>query len=151
GTPGPGCTPGVDGCPGHEGGTTTPTVVPGGGGGVTTTSLHNGGTTTTTTIGGGTTTTLPGDHFKCYKVREGGTRFSPGPVSLVDQFGATASVAEEPERFCTPVDKNHGGIHDPTAHLMCYDLQTEPNFQQRDVVVRNQFGDQILTVGPHES
>jgi hypothetical protein len=152
GIPGPGCTPGVDGCPGDGGHSTTSTTIDtGGGGGVTTTSLPNGGATTTTISGGGTTTstTLPGnlgDHFKCYKLREGSSRFQPGPVNLVDQFGASASVAQEPERLCNPVDKEGEGISDPTAHLMCYDLQQEPNFAKRDVVVRNQFGDQILTV-----
>jgi hypothetical protein len=150
GIPGPGCTPGVDGCPGHhDGSSTTTTVVPGGGGGVTTTSLQNGGgpTTTTTTVRGSTTsTTLPGDHFKCYKVHEGGGRFHPGPVSLIDQFGAAANVVEEAQRFCNPVDKNGEGIDDPTAHLMCYDLATQKGFAKREVVVRNQFGDQILTV-----
>ena len=156
GIPGPGCTPGVDGCPGHEGGsTTTTTVVPGGGGGVTTTSLHGGGgsSTTTTSIGGGatTTTTLPGDHFKCYKLHEGGIHVQPGPVNLVDQFGAVADVAEDATRLCNPVDKNGGGIVDPTAHLLCYGLQAQRGFTQREVVVRNQFGDQILTVVRPES
>jgi hypothetical protein len=158
GIPGPGCTPGVDGCPsdgGHS--STTTTIGTGGGGVVTTTSLGGGGGSTTTTIngGGGTTTTTipspPGDHFKCYKLRGGGHRFHPGPVGLVDQFGASASVAEEPERLCNPVDKEGEGITDPTAHLMCYDLAQEKGFQARDVVVRNQFGDQILTVVRPES
>jgi hypothetical protein len=152
GIPGPGCTPGVDGCPGDGGHSTTSTTIgTGGGGAVTTTSLPNGAATTTTISGGGTTTstTLPGnlgDHFKCYRVREGSRRFHPGPVSLVDQFGAAANVAEEPERLCNPVDKEGEGISDPTAHLMCYDLASQPGFEPRAVVVRNQFGDQILTV-----
>src|SRR5688572_16405441 len=98
---GPGCTPGVD-CPGDGGHSTTSTTIDtGGGGGVTTTSLPGGATTTTISSGGSTTsTTLPGnlgDHFKCYKVREGNGGFHPGPVNLVDQFGASASVAQEPE------------------------------------------------------
>jgi hypothetical protein len=151
GVPGPGCTPGVD-CP--AGGVTSTTVA-GGGGTTTSTSLANGmsTSTTSTSIGGGatTTTTLPGDHFKCYKLRASGFSFRPGPVSLVDQFGAAANVAEEPERLCNPVDKEGEGVTDPTAHLMCYDLQKQPGFVRQDHVVRNQFGDQILTVIKPES
>jgi hypothetical protein len=153
GIPGPGCTPGVDGCPIGGGGTTTTLS---GGPGVTTTSLANGATTTTTIGNGGvTTTTLPGpmpsDHYKCYKLRQGRNRFHPGPVSLIDRFGAIANVVEEPERLCNPVDKNGEGIDDPTAHLMCYDLAPQRGFQGREVVVRNQFGDQLLTVVRAES
>jgi hypothetical protein len=49
GIPGPGCTPGVDGCPGHTGSSTTTTVAGGGGGSTTSTTTQNGTNSTTTT------------------------------------------------------------------------------------------------------
>jgi hypothetical protein len=88
------------------------------------------------------------DHYKCYK-----TRTAPFPsrtVSLVDQFGTSTPTVVRPTHLCNPADKNGGGILDPTAHLMCYQLR-EPTPPRRDVLVRNQFGDQTLTVVKAES
>jgi hypothetical protein len=83
------------------------------------------------------------DHYKCYKVTN--EPFAQRPVTLVDQFGTTSATVIRPTRFCNPADKNSGGILDPTAHLMCYQLR-ESGFARRTVVVRNQFGDQTVTV-----
>jgi cysteine-rich repeat protein len=148
GIPGPGCTPAVDpGCAAGGSGSTTTTIV---GGGTTTSTSPDGGTTTTTTAGGASTTTStlpPRDPFKCYKLREqGSSRFQPGPLSLVDQFGASSDFVKAPERLCNPVDVDGAGIADPTTHLMCYDLAPEPGFIRRNVVSRDQFGDHALVV-----
>jgi dipeptidyl aminopeptidase/acylaminoacyl peptidase len=92
------------------------------------------------------------DHFKCYTVREvESPRFEPQTVTLFDQFAAsTTATVVRPNRFCNPADKNDEGINDPTRHLMCYRLR-EGAGTRREVRVRNQFGDQILTVGRPES
>jgi hypothetical protein len=85
-------------------------------------------------------------HFKCYKARETSTpRFARRNVTLVDQFGPTTPEVQSPLRLCNPVDKNGEGIPDPTAHLMCYRIK-EARGPRRDVTVRNQLGEQALTV-----
>jgi hypothetical protein len=66
-------------------------------------------------------------------------------VAVTDQFESESITAVRPTRLCNPADKNGSGIMDPTAHLMCYDVD-EQGFTRRDVVVRNQFGDQRLTL-----
>jgi len=149
GIPGPGCTPGIDpGCAsGGVGSTTTTTTLVDGGTSTTSTTLAGASTSTTTTIlSSTTTTTAPRDPFKCYKVREGGARFQPGPLNLVDQFGAASNVVNAARRLCNPVDEDGEGVSDPTAHLMCYDLDEEAGFVRREVVTRNRFGDQTLTI-----
>ena len=89
-----------------------------------------------------------GDHFKCYRARI--TPFARRTVTLVDQFVASTASVVRPLRLCNPADKNGGGIADPTAHLMCYQIR-EAAFTRRSVLVRNQFGDQTLTVVRPES
>ncbi len=102
-------------------------------------------TTTTTSTSTSTTLGCPGlDHFKCYR-SSGFRRFTPRPVSLVDQFGATSATVTRPVRLCNPADKNGSGIDDATAHLMCYALR-ESGFAPRDVLVSNQFGQLTLTM-----
>jgi len=88
------------------------------------------------------------DHYTCYMTRA--APFARRTVSLVDQFVSTTATVVRPLRFCNPADKNGEGIVDPTAHLMCYRL-SEPFFTRRTVLVRNQFGDQTLTVVGPES
>jgi hypothetical protein len=93
----------------------------------------------------------PLDHFKCYTARETGTpRFASRGVSLADQFGTGTATVVRPKRLCTPVAKNGEALHDPTAHLVCYGLAGGAS-ARRDVLVRNQFGDQALTVSRAES
>jgi hypothetical protein len=91
-----------------------------------------------------------GDHFKCYRTSQLGSKFQPRDVELVDQFLGTTTKVQKPLRFCNPVDKNGEGIEDPTAHLMCYKIK-EPRFIVRDVEVTNQFGTQRLTVNRPDS
>jgi hypothetical protein len=89
-----------------------------------------------------------GDHFKCYRARV--TPFVRRTVTLVDQFASSTASVVRPARFCAPADKNGEDIDDPTAHLMCYQIR-EAAFSRRTVLVRNQFGDQTLTVLRPES
>lgn len=94
------------------------------------------------------------DHFKCYgaKTPKTAPRFRPQDVSLVDQFETKATTLVKPVSLCTPVDKNGEGLMDPTSHLTCYmikDAKRKPRqskFEKRDVIVDNQFGEQMLEV-----
>ena len=65
------------------------------------------------------------DHFLCYSAFS--NTVAPQPtVGLLDQFntdtGVTIAIGV---LFCTPVEKDHGGvitpIESPRAHLVCYD------------------------------
>lgn len=88
----------------------------------------------------------PPDHFKCYRTREiGFPRFESRSVTLTDAFTTETVVVRRPARLCNPADKNNEGINNPAVHLMCYDIEAGP-FARRNVLVRNQFGDQTLAV-----
>jgi hypothetical protein len=117
---------------------TTTTLLP-----TTTTLLPTTTTTLVTTTTTTSTTILPANHFKCYRIRT--DRFQQRNVTLVDQFVTSTATVIRPDRLCNPADKNGEGIDDPTAHLMCYKIR-EGSFARREVLVRNQFGDQTLTV-----
>lgn len=88
------------------------------------------------------------DHYKCYRART--KPFTRRTVGLIDEFAVSTASIVSPLRFCNPADKNGEGIDDPTAHLMCYQIREAP-FTRRTVSVRNQFGDQSLTVVKPES
>ena len=90
-------------------------------------------------------------HFQCYRVEtaEDEIEFAPIPVNLVDQFGETLQILEEPAMLCVPVDKNGEGIQNPVSHLTCYELEDTDDadeFEPLDVAVNDQFGELILTV-----
>ena len=101
----------------------------------------------------GTSAADPLDHFKCYKLKQNTVTFTPQQVTLVDQFDTEHPTVQTPFRFCNPVDKDGGGILDPTAHLNCYTIfdQGGPPFRHRKVTVSNQFGEQKLTLVRPES
>ena len=93
------------------------------------------------------------DHFECYQtVRNAGTPKVALPASLVltDAFETvTATPKGSAANFlCNPVNKNGGGIEDPTAHLACYKMGYvhQPVFKQRGVAVANQFEDTTVQV-----
>jgi hypothetical protein len=79
--------------------------------------------------------------FKCYKVRRAKTRV-PGVV-VRDQFGTLTLDVKKPFRLCIAADKNHEGIVDPAAHLMCYKVaqRSLPRFRGIEpIYIDNQFG-----------
>jgi cysteine-rich repeat protein len=100
----------------------------------------------------------PLDHFKCYS----GNflpRFESRDVVLKDQFESKLTTVIKPKFFCNPVEKTVDilttPIFDRFAHLKCYGIKDartdprQPRFEKRDVLVLNQFGEQVLTVtGP---
>lgn len=80
------------------------------------------------------------DHFKCYRAR------SASHIANVvngDGWSGLGSIRRV-SAFCNPVDKNGEGIIDPTNHLLCARLSGRDPVK-RDVVVDNQFGEQMLT------
>ena len=101
---------------------------------------------------GGPTTPPNLDHFYCY--------FGPGPiqpvtVTLLDQFDSV----DHPEQitdlrivlFCNPVQKTTSDgrvtqIQHPADHLAMYLINPQPIIP-RVVVIRNQFGTQLLDTG----
>ena len=86
------------------------------------------------------------DHFKCYHVV--GTKIGQD-VTLTDQFGTEDVKVNQPREICNPVDKNGEGINDSDATLVCYQIVPRGQFSKREVVVTNQFGEQVLeVVGP---
>src|SRR5262249_2206771 len=86
------------------------------------------------------------DHYKCYDAQtKKGTTFIKQNVPLADEFRTVSTKAERPDSLCNPVNKNGGGITDPTAHLECYKLTDKP-FTTRFVTIQNQFGNLTLEV-----
>jgi hypothetical protein len=101
------------------------------------------------------------DHFKCYDVRAEDA-FVPFRVTLVDQFEPEPVLIERPVTLCNPVAKCIDHDHNPDTppdctqvlnpddHLVCYETRDDsgkPNFERREVIVSNQFGqEQRLTV-----
>jgi hypothetical protein len=95
---------------------------------------------------------LPLNHFRCYP--------TSGPRVVVDtatqdQFNENRFelfIELKAERFCNPVAKEHQGqltqISDPLAHLTIYRVKKHPTIRiattRRAVMVRNQFGTQLL-------
>lgn|GEM_PF-1510363 len=83
------------------------------------------------------------DHFKCYEAQGEPVNVI---VDLQDQFGEEPRVlVGKPKLFCNPVDKNGEGISHPTLHLTCYEIEAD-NEEERNVIVKNQFGEQTLKV-----
>jgi hypothetical protein len=100
------------------------------------------------------------DHFKCYDARAQ-DGFLPFSVKLTDQFEEEPVLVMRPTTLCNPVvkcvdDKNPATppdctpILNPDDHLVCYETRDDsgkPQFEQREVIVSNQFGkEQRLTV-----
>ena len=87
------------------------------------------------------------DHFRCYGVQP---RKVVRTVGLRDQFGKGSSTTARLVRLCTPVRKTYEAkvtrIRRPDAHLACYTITPHLVPEQRDVVVRNQFGRKRLRV-----
>jgi hypothetical protein len=91
----------------------------------------------------------PAAHFKCYEAEGEELNLV---VDLADQFELALNVlVEEPELFCNPVDKNGEGILNLDVHLTCYEIDddsdgSEEEDADREVLVENQFGGQVLEV-----
>jgi hypothetical protein len=100
------------------------------------------------------------DHFKCYDARAQ-EHFQPFTIKLTDQFEEQRVTVMRPTTLCNPVvkcvdDQNSATppdctpVFNPDDHLVCYETRDDggkPQFEQREVIVSNQFGkEQRLTV-----
>ena len=82
------------------------------------------------------------DHFKCYESEGDSPKKT---VNLEDQFGTEPQVeVKKPKFFCNPVSKNGEKIKNPDVHLTCYEIKVSE--KEREVLIRNQFGEQTLEV-----
>ena len=89
------------------------------------------------------------NHFKCYQVLDW-AEWEPRRVELKDQFGKSIARVVEPRMLCNPVDKNGEGVPSPKYHLVCYEMQDDPQGDTprvKEVTVRNQFQEGPLWVG----
>lgn len=71
-------------------------------------------------------------------------------MELKDQFGNSIAKVIEPRQLCNPVDKNGEGIPDKDNHLVCYEIQDDPqgNYERvKEVQIKNQFQEGPLWVG----
>jgi hypothetical protein len=85
------------------------------------------------------------DDYKCYKAKDlknpkFGQIKDPG-ITLDDQFATDSNVAvTKPFLFCTPSDKNSGGIIDPITHLCCYKVKGQTLSPPAETKITDQFG-----------
>lgn len=94
------------------------------------------------------------DHFKCYDAKTAAKtlKFDSRDVTLVDRFETKQTTVAKPTDLCNPVSKNGEVVHDPTAHLLCYQIKDvttkpkQPKFAKRDVTAQDQFGSLTLTI-----
>lgn len=91
------------------------------------------------------------DHFTCYSVTGSPVNEQ---VTLVDQFDVQDGRVErptvlEPVTLCAPTIKTANGVvtpvTDPEWHLVCYRIE-DRRFRPRTVLVRNQFGRELVRV-----
>lgn len=90
--------------------------------------------------------TVPAEnHFVCYTVK-GKARVER--LTLSDQFDVERVRLVRAERLCAPARKNAEPIPHPLRHLVCYRVAPlrGPPFRRRVVLVRNQFGAEIVRV-----
>ncbi|MEO6027537.1 MAG: hypothetical protein ABIR79_11780 [Candidatus Binatia bacterium] len=91
------------------------------------------------------------DHFQCYVTQGGVARFDD--LLVDDQFGTYIADIKRPMRLCMAVDKNGEGVFNSTEHLMCYQIETDPqrSLYRDPFFIDNQLGpDTIAVTGPRE-
>ena len=88
------------------------------------------------------------DHFKCYDVNSE-VKFQPFDIVVRDQFEGQTVTIVKPIMLCNPAVKCVGSdctqLFNPDDHLVCYETKDgsgTPNFERREVIVSNQFGQQ---------
>ena len=85
------------------------------------------------------------DHFLCYKAKSAKRepKFERLDVDLEDQFGLTVKTVKKPRFLCTPVAKDGEPVINPAGHLVCYEVKGHDEFEKRNVLVFNQFEDEV--------
>lgn len=86
------------------------------------------------------------DHFKVYDVKDMPVE---AEVRLKGQFDEDFVPARVRRltHFATPVSKNGEGLRDPSAHLTWYSIAEDAATEPRSVIVENQFGEGLITIG----
>ena len=74
--------------------------------------------------------------------------FGKVPQQLMDQFGTSTPEIKKVKFFCTPVDKDGGGIPDPVNHLVGYQIKG-PGISAT-VHTNDQFGPEALALSKQE-
>ena len=89
------------------------------------------------------------DHYKVY-LAQPHLQISV-PVVLADQFMSTTHVAQQLDWFANPVEKRHDPnvfpIRRPDLHYAWWTIGPDMPFT-KDLIANNQFGEQLLRVGP---
>jgi hypothetical protein len=89
------------------------------------------------------------DHYKCYREGRATPPFQRRPVTLVDDYESKATLVLRPDSLCAPVDKDGGGVKDPTTHLQCYRIRQlggQARFAPRAATTMNDLGTGSLSV-----
>jgi hypothetical protein len=82
-------------------------------------------------------------HYQCYRVSA--QKPIRAAAKLKDQFVGWGVRLGRAMLLCNPVEKNGERPKDPDTHLVCYSIPAKN--AGKKVVVRHQFGEQVLTVG----
>ena len=89
------------------------------------------------------------DHYLCHRQTRPTPRFLRRAVTLVDDYESKTTLVLRPDSLCAPVNKDGGGIKDPTTHLQCYRIRQvggQFRFAPRNATTTNQFGSGSLGV-----
>src|SRR5207249_5489872 len=89
------------------------------------------------------------DHYKCYREGRATPPFQRRAVTLVDDYESKATLVLRPDSLCAPVDKDGGGVKDPTTHLQCYRIRQlggQARFAPRAATTMNDLGTGSLSV-----
>jgi hypothetical protein len=86
----------------------------------------------------------PPDHYKCYEGKF--PRFQRRSVTLEDQFSRKDARVVQPLLFCNPAAKDAEPLYDEAGHLECYAIKSEKEKPAPVVVVRNQYGQEMVKV-----
>jgi hypothetical protein len=82
-------------------------------------------------------------HYQCYRVSQ--QKPIRGAAKLKDQFIGWQTRIGNAAFLCNPVEKNGEPPKDKETHLVCYSIPARN--AGKKVLVRHQFGEQVLTVG----
>ncbi len=79
------------------------------------------------------------DHYRCYRTRGATER---GDITVVDDQGTYTVKKRQPQRLCLAAAADGGSILDPSTHLLCYRIVTDPRRGPRGDLyhLRNELG-----------
>jgi hypothetical protein len=83
------------------------------------------------------------DHFKCYRGARATPRFQRKTVQLNDDFESRSTLVRRPDSICNAVSVDGDAVLDPTRHLACYKIRSNPGQPQhtrQDISYDTPFG-----------